>query len=173
MNEQDQLGGLYAVAQEQQAAAGQATAVMVKQGETIAHAVRALASAAETLKAQPKAIEQAVVNATADTVRAAIALAASEATGTAQQIAEKAARGFAQEARQASEAAKLASDEAATALRDTKWWAFLIVFLAGLVCGSVGLYMLRQPAGSPVTLDPAAVSELLKPALVDACKAKK
>lgn len=172
MNEQDQLGALYAVAQEQQAASEKATAVLTKQAETVVHAVKALAAATETLRAQPKAIHQAVVDATADTVRAAVGLAASEATATAQQIAEKAARQFSSATHEAAAKVQEASEKADKAFGELRWWYFLVVFFCGLFVGAFSLYMLRTPAGSPVTLDPTNVAELLKPALIDACKRK-
>jgi uncharacterized membrane protein YraQ (UPF0718 family) len=50
-----------------------------------------------------------------------------------------------------------ATREVSQTVRNTSWWIFGGIFVAGVAVGSIGLYFLHTPKGSEVNIDPMRI----------------
>ena len=170
MDEREQLGGLYAVAQKQQEAASTAIEVLGKQKETVVHAVQALANASVTLNNLPASIEATIRKTTHTAIVDGLVKTSKEAIAQAVDAATAAAVEFETVAKTASKDAQEAARNARSAISGIRAWVFLTAFLLGTLVGAGGLWMIHEPQAGPVNLDAAAVAKHLQPALAEACR---
>ena len=149
MNEEEQLGGLYSIAQRQQAAAGEAVTALQQQAAAISQAVKAIGQATAALNGLPVQIAANSTKALREEAKHAIGEAieatADTATVKAQTAAEKAARSFLAVTQEAAQASKEAAEAARSAVSESNWLFIGCVFLLGLALGAGGLYLLRTP----------------------------
>lgn len=170
MDEREQLGALYAVAQKQQEAANKAVEVLGKQKETIVLAVKALADASTTLNALPVAIDATIRQTAYTAIVDGLVKTSKEAIAQAVNAATAAAVEFETAAKNASKDAQEAVVNARSAISGIRAWVILTAFLLGALVGAGGLWMMHEPQAGPVNLDAATVAKHLQPALTEACR---
>lgn len=170
MDEKEQLGALYAVAQKQQEAASKAVEVLDKQKETVVHAVRALVNASTKLNALPVTIDETVRQTTYTAIVDGLVKASKEAITQAADTATAAAVEFETAAKNAAKDVRETATNARSAISDVRMWVFFTVFLFGALVGAGGLWVAYTPKSGPVNLDAATVAKYLQPALVEACR---
>jgi len=166
MNESEQLGALYAVAQEQQAAVGSAVQALQQQAKAIAGAVQNLDAATQAAKAQPAAIDKAVREVAGKAIHEALSASRNTAIGDARETAENAAKAFYGYARDASKVARDAAESISTASAHVAVWMLVSVFLLGLALGAGGLYLLHTPKTGDIYLDTNKIAQQM----VAACR---
>lgn len=170
MDEREQLGALYAVAQKQQEAASKAVEVLGKQKETVVHAVQALANASVTLNNLPATIEATIRKTTHTAIVDGLIKASKEAIDQAVAATTAASVEFETAAKNASKDAQEAVVNARSTISGIRAWVFLTAFLLGALVGAGGLWMVHEPQAGSVNLDAAAVAKYLQPALTEACR---
>lgn len=141
MNDEEQLGALYSIAQKQQEATGDAVKALQHQTATVAQAIKTLAGlpgqVSENLRGEAKkAVDDAMSSVSSLTV------------DKAQQAADRAAENFAATARHAAQAAQDAATAAREASTSVNWLYLALAFVIGLSIGAGGLYVLRKPTAT-------------------------
>lgn len=163
MIEKEQLGALYAVAQEQQTATANAVAALQEQTGAVNAAVKVLGQTAALVANLPAQVTASSAKAIREEVRHAVSEAlsatADQVTAAATERAEIAAKGFQATAKNAAQAATNAAEAAQQAVRDSNWLFIAFVFVAGLAIGAAGLYLLHTPKAGEIYLDTAKVAQ--------------
>lgn len=170
MDEREQLGALYAVAQKQQEAANKAVEVLEKQKETVVLAVKALADASVELNALAVAIDASIRQTAHTAIVDGLVKASREAIAQAVDAATAASVEFETTAKTASKDAQEAVANARSAISGVRAWVFLTTFFLGALVGAGGLWLIHEPLAGPVNLDAAGVAKYLQPALTEACR---
>ena len=146
----------------------------IAQQEALQDSIKLMAGLLAEMKSQPEVTSKALQRVASGTVSGWMDQAGQDAIKRAVTTANSAAAEFSTLAKQASTDAKAACYAADSALSGVRWWAFAAIFLGGIACGSLGLWLMHKPVAepSPVTLDAGKVADYLKPALLEACKRK-